>query len=121
MSWAASLRSSSSTLAASWRFEARICRSRTKALTTSTLISTALGELRTDAAMTAPCSVKAVGGFRLPPQSDLEVANCDFKISNTLWKRLRKALKKCYLLPLTWYQPPRHTFASHVWPRSSGG
>jgi hypothetical protein len=45
------------TLAASWRFAARICRRRTKARTTSTLISTALGEFKTDAAMTAPCSV----------------------------------------------------------------
>jgi hypothetical protein len=32
-----------------------------KTRTTSTLISTALGEFRMDAAMTAPCSVKANG------------------------------------------------------------
>ena len=45
---------------ASWRFEDRICPRRTKARTTSTPVSTALGEFRTDAAMTAPCSVKAI-------------------------------------------------------------
>jgi hypothetical protein len=39
------------------------------------LISTALGEFSTDAAISAPCSVKAVGSVRLPPRrSVFEVA-----------------------------------------------
>ena len=37
--------------------------------------------LRTFAAMMAPCSVKAIGGFRLPPWLELEVAFCIFKFA----------------------------------------
>jgi len=35
-----------------------------------------------------------------------------FTRPHTVWKHLRKALKKCNLASLTWYQATRHTFAS---------
>lgn len=35
------------------------------------------------AAITTPCSVKACGSFRRPPQLDLDVAKCDFKSANS--------------------------------------
>jgi len=56
----------------------RIC---TKARTTNNETSIARGELSTVAAIRAPCSVKAKGGFRFPPQ--LEVTNCDFKLASS--------------------------------------
>jgi hypothetical protein len=54
-------------------------RSRTNARTTKMLISTAFGELRTEAAMSAPCSVNTVGRLRVPPHLPLDVADCDIK------------------------------------------
>lgn len=33
--------------------------------------------------MSAPCSVKANGGFRRPPHPELDVAKCNFKSSNS--------------------------------------
>ena len=44
--------------------------------------STARGVFSTVAAVMAPCSVKASGSFRRPPQ--LDVANCDFKSANSV-------------------------------------
>ena len=51
------------------RFASSLCviansRSRTKALTTATLAATAIGLFKTLASMIAPCSVKAMGGYR---------------------------------------------------------
>ena len=63
---------------ASSRFELSSSRNLTKARTTWTLISTARGLLRMVGACMAPCSVKASGSLRRPPQ--LDVAKCDFKI-----------------------------------------
>ena len=42
-----------------------------------------LAVLRTFAAMSAPCSVKASGGFRRPPHPELDAAKCNFKSSNS--------------------------------------
>jgi hypothetical protein len=50
--------------------------------TTSTLISTVLGEFKMDAAMTAPCSVRANGRYWRPPRrSVFEITICDLKVS----------------------------------------
>ena len=40
----------------------------------------ACGDLINVAAMTTPCSVNTRGRCRAPPQSELEVANCDLKM-----------------------------------------
>ena len=45
--------------------------------------ATAIGVLRTLAAITTPCSVKARGSLRRPPQIELDVANCNFKFANS--------------------------------------
>ena len=53
-----------------------------KARTISTLTCTALSLRSTVANIATPCSVKAYGMERLPPQ-DLEVTICDLKITNS--------------------------------------
>ena len=42
-------------------------------------MATARGELRTVAAITTPCSVRAKGRYRCPPRPKLEIAICDLK------------------------------------------
>lgn len=56
-------------------------RIRTKARMISILMAIARGERSTVESIATPCSVNAYGGFRIPPQ--LEVANCDFKLSHS--------------------------------------
>ena len=59
---------------------ARNCRSRTKAHTTWMLMSTALGELKIEAAMSAPCSVNTRGRYFLcSPRPFFKVAIRDLK------------------------------------------
>lgn len=58
-SWVPSCFSNSPKRAASSSFVASMARKRTNARTTKTLVSTALSEFSTVAAMMAPCSVKA--------------------------------------------------------------
>jgi hypothetical protein len=83
LSWVPTASSRRSSRVARASLEARICRNRTKARTTKTLVWTAWGELSTLAAMMAPCSVKAYGSFRRPPRPTFDVADCDIKPSNS--------------------------------------
>ena len=48
-----------------------------------------LSGTKTPAAMMSLCSVKAEGNLRRPPQTELEVAICDIKESNSLAKTPR--------------------------------
>ena len=57
--------------------EASARRMATKVSVMRTDAATAVGEFNTDANMIMPCSVKAYGRYRLPPQ--LEVTICDLK------------------------------------------
>ena len=75
------LSSSSSSLRSISIRDERMLLSFTKARTMNKLISIALSDRSTFAAMRAPCSVNTVGGYRLPPQ--LEVTDCDLKLENS--------------------------------------
>lgn len=63
-------------------FVESILRSRTNARMISMLTSIARRLRRTIESIATPCSVKARGGYRRPPH-ELEVANCDLKLSNS--------------------------------------
>jgi hypothetical protein len=56
-------------------------RSRTKARITAKLACTARLLRRTPEGIATPCSVNALGNFRVPPQ--LDVPNWDFKLLNS--------------------------------------
>jgi len=47
------------------------------------LAATATGVFKMLAAMTAPCSVKAIGNVRRPPRPPFEVAICNFKAASS--------------------------------------
>ena len=66
-------------------FERILTGVRTNTRTTCTLIWTAMGVLSTLAAMTAPCSVNARGGYRL--LAHLAVAICDRKSVSSCGER----------------------------------
>jgi hypothetical protein len=78
--------SSFSILAAKSRLAATISRNFTNARTTRMLISTARWLRRTAESIATPCSVKAYGNFRRPPQLDL--ANCNIKSCEFLFGQL---------------------------------
>jgi hypothetical protein len=85
-SWVASLfsmrASSSSSRLASSLLVAIISRSLTKARMISTLTAIARGDRSTEESIATPCSVKAYGGWRRPPQDELEITDCDLKLLN---------------------------------------
>ncbi len=63
----------------------------TKASMMRTLTSTAVSLRNTAESIDTPCSVKTRGGFRLPPQlPDLEITDCDFKISDSSFVSLKQ-------------------------------
>jgi hypothetical protein len=81
------------------------------------LIWTARGLLRTVAAMTAPCSVKAVGKYRLPPRPGFEVAICNLKrlaSSAFNWNR-KSAGNRRVLLRLVVLLLPAHLACWSPW------
>jgi len=84
--WASYFFSSSSSRRARPACADSICRRRTKARIISILTLTARRLLRTLDSMATPCSVKARGNLRVPPQLDVPVWN--FKFANSLRLRL---------------------------------
>ena len=70
---------------------ARNRRSRTKARTTWMLMSTALGELKIEAAMSAPCSVNTRGRYFLcSPRPSLRSQFATLKIRSLPWSERRR-------------------------------
>lgn len=75
--------SRSSSLFASSAFDPSICLSRTKARMISTLTATARLLRSTLDNIATPCSVNAIGAYRRPCRSALEVTNRDLQVSNS--------------------------------------
>ena len=70
-----------------WRARSRLLsmrrRSWTKVRMMAMLTSAARGERSTLESMATPCSVKAMGGWRSPWRSDLEITFCDLQFSSS--------------------------------------
>lgn len=123
-SWLCSRASSSVLLSSSARRSAsslcvaRASRNWTKARTTYRDISTARGEFRTVAAMSAPCSVNANGNLRRPPRPVFDVAICDIKVaySGSSSRNMKSAGKRSALRRTCSFR--RRVSTPYSWARS---